>query len=117
MIFPTGNRDRTLSVSRHWRRSALNSMRGRRSEKREKEMLNQDFSEFIALSNDNHGYPPNRIDILLQASGIDFAECCRQRLRVLLDKVEVDFIDLEDLKKNKQATGRTSDLADLENLQ
>jgi hypothetical protein len=28
----------------------------------------------------------------------------------------VDFIDLANLKKNKQATGRHQDLADLENL-
>jgi hypothetical protein len=29
---------------------------------------------------------------------------------------EVNFIDLENLKKNKQASGRHQDLADLENL-
>jgi hypothetical protein len=30
--------------------------------------------------------------------------------------VNVDFIDLANLKKNKKATGRHQDLADLENL-
>ena len=63
------------------------------------------------------GYPPHRIDILMQASGVDFAECYPRRVKIRLDQVEVDFIDLEDLKKNKLATGRTQDLADLENLQ
>ena len=33
------------------------------------------------------------------------------------DEVSVQFIDLENLKKNKQATGRLQDLADLEQLQ
>jgi len=34
-----------------------------------------------------------------------------------MDNVTVNFIDLENLKKNKKAAGRQQDLADLENLQ
>ena len=34
-----------------------------------------------------------------------------------MNDVTVDFIDLENLKKNKKAVGRLQDLADLENLQ
>jgi hypothetical protein len=33
-----------------------------------------------------------------------------------LDGVEVNLIGLENLKKNKQASGRAKDIADLENL-
>ena len=62
------------------------------------------------------GYPPNRIDILLSISGVEFAECYPQCVKVLLDGVEVKFIDLANLKKNKQAVGRAQDKADLENL-
>lgn len=63
------------------------------------------------------GYPPNRIDILLSASGVDFNECYEKRVQVKLDQVMVNFIDLEHLKRNKKAAGRLQDLADLENLE
>ena len=63
------------------------------------------------------GYPPNRIDLLTTLPGVDFVECYTQRVIIDLDGVAVNFIDLENLKKNKQASGRYQDLADLENLQ
>jgi hypothetical protein len=62
------------------------------------------------------GSPPNRIDILVTVSGLEFKNCYTQRISVLLDGVEVNFIDLENLKRNKKASGRLQDLADLENL-
>jgi predicted nucleotidyltransferase len=62
------------------------------------------------------GYPPNRIDLLLALKGVDFENCYTARLQVEIDGMTVDFIDLENLKKNKQAVGRFQDLADLENL-
>jgi hypothetical protein len=39
------------------------------------------------------------------------------RLSAIMDGVSVDFIDLENLKKNKKASGRHQDLADLEDLE
>lgn len=63
------------------------------------------------------GYPPNRIDLLTSASGVDFNECYPDRQTVNLAGVDVDFIDIENLKQNKKAAGRLQDLADLENLQ
>ena len=63
------------------------------------------------------GYPPGRIDILTTLPGVEFAECYPTRMVVDIDGVSVNFIDLEHLKKNKRATGRHQDLADLENLQ
>ena len=62
------------------------------------------------------GYPPGRIDILTTLPGVDFSECYLARTIVEVDGVPVNFIDLENLKKNKKATGRHQDLADLENL-
>lgn len=62
------------------------------------------------------GHPPNRVDILNNIAGVDFAHCYASRVAVDLDGLTVDFIDLDNLKKNKRATGRTQDLADLENL-
>lgn len=62
------------------------------------------------------GYPPNRIDLLTSADGITFQNCYEHNVRLELNGVLVSFIDLENLKKNKKATGRTQDLADVEAL-
>ncbi len=62
------------------------------------------------------GYPPNRIDLLTSLKGVDFESCYPARTTITIDGVNVDFIDIANLKKNKQATGRHQDLADLENL-
>ena len=62
------------------------------------------------------GYPPNRIDLVTTPSGVDFQSCYASRVTVEIDDVTVSFIDLENLRKNKQAAGRQQDLADLENL-
>lgn len=62
------------------------------------------------------GYPPQRIDLLTSLKGVSFADCFESRVVIELDNVRVNFIDLENLKKNKRATGRYQDLADLENL-
>ncbi len=75
-------------------------------------MLNPDFKEFIQSLNDNdvrylivggyavafHGYPRYTKDI-----------------DIWIDDIEVNVIDIENLKKSKLAAGRTQDLADVEN--
>lgn len=63
------------------------------------------------------GQPPNRIDLLCSASGVDFAACYESRVTVEIEGVHVNFISLEDLRKNKAVSGRYQDLADLENLE
>lgn len=62
------------------------------------------------------GYPPNRIDLIATPPGVDFESCYESRAEVVIDEVTVNFIDLDNLKKSKQAAGRLQDLADLENL-
>lgn len=62
------------------------------------------------------GYPPNRIDLFTTLPGVDFESCFDQREIVMVDNIPVNFIDRESLKRNKQASGRLQDLADLENL-
>lgn len=62
------------------------------------------------------GFPPNRIDLIARADGIDFNACYPSRMAIEIEDVRVNFIDLENLKKNKRASGRHQDLADLENL-
>ncbi len=63
------------------------------------------------------GLPPNRIDMLTSVEGIQFESCYPSRVQVVIDGVRVNFIDLENLKKNKRAVGRAQDLADLEKLE
>ena len=62
------------------------------------------------------GYPPYRIDILTSIDGVDFREAYSARNIVEIDGLPVCFISLEDLTKNKQATGRGIDLDDLKKL-
>ena len=62
------------------------------------------------------GYPPIRIEILTKIDGVNFEDCYPRRLSTKIDGVAVDIISLEDLKKNKKASGRHKDLDDLQNL-
>ncbi len=63
------------------------------------------------------GYPPSRIDLTTTLPGVLFEECYASREEVPIDGLTIHFIDLENLKSNKRASGRYQDLADLENLQ
>ena len=63
------------------------------------------------------GQAPRRIDILTNATGLEFVDCYSRRMDVDIDGVTISFIDLENLKKNKRAVGRHQDLADLEHLE
>ena len=62
------------------------------------------------------GVPPLKLEISTFISGVEFDECYQTRVVDELDGVEVDLIDLDHLKKNKKASGRPKDLADLEKL-
>ena len=62
------------------------------------------------------GFPPMRLEITTSISGVEFDECYRTRIVDTIDGVKVSLIDLEHLKKNKKASGRAKDIADLENL-
>ncbi|MEM7584587.1 MAG: hypothetical protein AAF560_14450 [Acidobacteriota bacterium] len=62
------------------------------------------------------GVPPVRLEILTSISGVDFEECYRERVVGSVDGVEVSIISLQDLRRNKQASGRYKDLNDLQRL-
>ncbi|MFC1515323.1 hypothetical protein ACFL7E_01040 [Thermodesulfobacteriota bacterium] len=62
------------------------------------------------------GHPPNRIDLITTAKGLNFEECYKSRVKLEIQNIQIDFIDMENLKRNKRATGRPQDFADLENL-
>lgn len=59
------------------------------------------------------GCPPTRIDLLTTLPGVDFADCFPSRVEAQIDDTLVNFIDLENLKRTKRASGRPQDLADL----
>lgn len=62
------------------------------------------------------GYPPTRIDLLTSIDGVDFAAARAARIELMVDGLLLPFISLEDFCRNKLATGRLKDLADLESL-
>jgi predicted nucleotidyltransferase len=63
------------------------------------------------------GVPPVRLDITTSISGVEFDECYQTRVVDELDGIEVNLIDLENLKKNKEASERPKDIVDLKKLQ
>lgn len=62
------------------------------------------------------GVPPLRLKILTSVSGVDFEEFYTRRQVFEMEDLSVPVISLEDLKRNKRASGRLKDLADLEAL-
>jgi hypothetical protein len=63
------------------------------------------------------GVAPGRIDILTELTGLSFVDAWPGRIRGPFGDIEVDFIGLEAFVRNKRATGRTKDLADIEGLE
>lgn len=62
------------------------------------------------------GVPPMRLEILTRIDGVEFDPCYEARETAEIDGERIAFISLDHLKRNKAASGRTKDLADLENL-
>jgi hypothetical protein len=62
------------------------------------------------------GLPPRRIDILTSISGVPFEEAWADRVAHEIEGLSIPFIGRASLVKNKRATGRAKDLADLEAL-
>jgi Nucleotidyl transferase of unknown function (DUF2204) len=62
------------------------------------------------------GLPPRRIDILTQISGVTFDEAWASRTTAEVEGRPVGFIGREALLKNKEATGRPKDAADISRL-
>lgn len=62
------------------------------------------------------GRTPNRIDILTGISGVSWEEAWASRTPVSLDGLKIQAIGKNQLIRNKQATGRPQDLADVARL-
>ena len=63
------------------------------------------------------GRSPIKIDVINEASGIDIEDCYSRRDVVHIDGIDISLISKEDLIKNKRASGRSKDIADVENLE
>lgn len=63
------------------------------------------------------GLPPRRIDILTEVSGLAFDEAWAKRTLHSIGSQEVPFLGRADLVRNKRASGRPKDLADLDVLE
>lgn len=66
------------------------------------------------------GYPPNRIDLINAISGLEFQEAWASRIsqevQIRNSAVEIPYIGLAALIKNKEACGRPKDQDDLKFL-
>ena len=66
------------------------------------------------------GRPPNRIDLLNQIDGVHFDEAWPHRKKVELEAepipIPINYLDLGNLIKNKEASARPKDLDDLKYL-
>ena len=60
------------------------------------------------------GRSPIQIDIINEASGIEFENCYRRKNKITVGDIEISTISKNDLLKNKKASGRLRDLADVE---
>ena len=63
------------------------------------------------------GYPPLRIDILTSIDGINFRDAYPQKQVILIEDFTANYIGLNDLIQNKNASGRQQDLVDVNTLQ
>lgn len=59
------------------------------------------------------GLPPRRIDLMTGLSGVEFDEAWTSRVDVEIEGMQIPFLGLEALRRNKQATGRDKDRLDL----
>lgn len=62
------------------------------------------------------GRDPWRVELLTKLSGVEFEECWRDHIIWRVDDLAIPVISLHHLRKNKLASGRFKDLADLEEL-
>lgn len=59
------------------------------------------------------GLPPRRIDLMTGLTGVDFEDAWASRVTIEIDGMQIAFLGLEALRRNKKETGRDKDLVDL----
>jgi hypothetical protein len=76
----------------------------------DKEFFKEDGNTF------RMGRPPICIEIITEASGIEFDPSLQRKILIETDCIQLPFISYDDLVRNKRASGRLRDRADLEGL-
>lgn len=62
------------------------------------------------------GEPPNRVDVISEIRGVSFEEAWTRKQAGRFGPQTANYIGLDDLISNKEAVGRSQDLADVEKL-
>jgi len=62
------------------------------------------------------GVAPRRIDIITAISGVEFDDAYQQRQIVEIEDLSISILSLDDLIRNKRATGRDKDRLDADQL-
>ena len=63
------------------------------------------------------GQAPLRIDLVTSVSGLNFSDAFHKKVKGKYFGVSVNFISMEDMIKNKKASGRKKDLDDINWIQ
>jgi hypothetical protein len=63
------------------------------------------------------GFEPVRIDLITSCTGIEFRPAWKNKIKAKYGEINVFFIALEDLIKNKRAVGRDRDILDAKYLE
>jgi len=63
------------------------------------------------------GVEPVRIDLITKVAGINFEEAIQNVIIMKIENLDIPTISLQDLIKNKKASGRHRDLDDVESLE
>jgi hypothetical protein len=79
------------------------------------EVRSEDFATYDGVL--QLGVPPRRIDILNRVDGISFAEAVADGQTFEVDGRAIPVIGLDALLKNKRASGREQDVADVKALE
>lgn len=80
------------------------------------DMTEDSFLHQTTINVYSFGRPPVCIEILKEISGFTFQEINNNALVTVFEEIPMKVIHLNDLKRNKQISGRGKDLNDLENL-
>ena len=80
------------------------------------DMTEDSFLHQTTINVYTFGRPPVCIEILKEITGFTFQEINNNALNTVFEEIPMKVIHLNDLKRNKQMSGRPKDLNDLENL-
>lgn len=80
------------------------------------DMTEESFLHQAHINFYTFGRPPVCIEILKEISGFTFQEIYINAIDTVFEEIPMKVIHINDLKRNKEISGRAKDLNDLENL-